>query len=143
MEVVMKKHTMVMTAMMAVVFTTGVMAQTYSFSYISRAENGKKNYTMGLRSSNQGLAESAMMQVAKIKMIAPTASFEDVKNIIDSLSVYGDTPSVRYKAYLASNVCGNPTWFEKKAYLGYQDNDEFFAAVAAQLQERILGSRAN
>ncbi len=139
----MKKHTIVMTAMMAVVFTTGAMAQTYSSSYISKAENGKKNYTMGLRSSNQGLAESAMMQVAKIKMIAPTARFEDVKNVIDSLSVRGDTPSVRYKAYLASNVCENPTWFAKKECSGYQDNDEFFAAVAAQLQERILGSRAN
>lgn len=143
MEVVMKKHTMVMTAMMAMVFTSGMMAQTYSSSNNSKLESGKKNYMMGLRSSNQGLTESAMMQVAKIKMIAPTARFEDVKNVIDSLSVYGDTPSVRYKAYLASNVCENPTWFAKKAYSWYQDNDEFFAAVATQLQERILGSRAN
>ncbi len=134
---------MVMTAMMAVVFTTGVMAQTYSSSNSSKAERGKTNYMMGLRSSNQGLVESSMMQVAKIKMITPAARFEDVKNVIDSLSIYGDTPSVRYKAYLASNVCENPTWFAKKAYSGYQDNDEFFAAVAAQLQERILGSRAN
>lgn len=139
----MKKHTIVMTAMMAVVFTSGLMAQTYSPSNNLKAESGKKNYMMGLRSSNQGLSESAMMQVAKIKMIAPTARFEDVKNVIDSLSVNGDTPSVRYKAYLASNVCENPTWFAKKAYTEYQDNDEFFASVAAQLQERILGSGTN
>jgi hypothetical protein len=143
MEVVMKKHTMVMTAMMAVVFTTGVMAQTYSSFNSSKMESGKKNYMMGLRSSNHGLVESAMMQVARIKMIAPTARFEDVKNVIDSLSIYGDTPSVRYKAYLASNVCENPTWFAEKAYSGYRYNEEFFAAVAVQLQERILGSRAN
>ena len=143
MEVVMKNHTMVMTAMMAVVFTAGVMAQANSSSNSSKMESGKKNYMMGLRSSNQGLVESAMMQVAKIKMIVPAARFEDVKNVIDSLSIYGDTPSVRYKAYLASNVCENPAWFAGKAYSGYQYNEEFFAAVAAQLQERILGSRAN
>ncbi len=143
MEVVMKKHTMVMTAMMTVVFTSAMMAQTYSSSNISKAERGKKNYMMGLRSSNQGLVESAMMQVAKIKMIAPTARFEDVKNVIDSLSVYGDTPSVRYKAYLAANVCDNPTWFAKEGYNPEEDVDEFFGLVAVQLQERILGSRAN
>ena len=139
----MKKHTMVMTAMMAVAFTTGMMAQTYNSSDYSKAERGKKNYIMGLRSSNQGLVESATMQAAKIKLVVPTAHFEDVKNVIDSLSVYGDTPSIRYKAYLASNVFENPTWFAAKAYAGYQDTDEFFAAVAVQLQERILGSRAN
>lgn len=139
----MKKHTMVMTAMMAVIVTSGVMAQTQNASFNSRADNGKKNYMMALRSDNHGLVESATMQMTKIKLTVPTARFEDVKNVIDSLSVYGDTPSIRYKAYLASNVFENPTWFAAKAYSGYQDTNEFFAAVAAQLQERILGSRAN
>ena len=128
---------------MAAVFTSGMMAQTNNSSIASKAERGKKNYMMGIRSSNQGLSESALMQAAKVKITLPTARYEDVKNVIDSLSVYGGTPSVRYKAYLASTVFENPTWFAKKAYEGYQDDDEFFAAVAAQLQERTLGSRAN
>lgn len=143
MEVVMKKHTMVMTAMIAVVITSGMMAQTQYTSYESKVDKGKKNYLMALRTANQGLRESAMMQVAKIRITATAARIEDVRSVIDSLSVYGDTPSVRYKAYLASIVCENPTWFAKKAYLGYEDNDKFFAAVAAQLQERILGLRTN
>ena len=143
MEVVMKKHTMVIAAMMAAVFTSGMMAQTTNSSVASRTEKGKKNYIMGLRSSNQGLAESSMMQSAKVIMTVPVARYEDVKNVIDSLSVYGGSPSIRYKAYLASSVFENPTWFAKKAYTAYEDTDEFFAAVAAQLQERILGSRAN
>ncbi len=132
-----------MTAMMAVVFTTGVMAQTDSFSNSSKMENGKKNYIMGLRSSNQGLVESAMMQVAKIKMLHPDANIEEIKDVIDNLSIKGNAPSVRYKAYLASNVCDNPTWFAKKGYNSDEDVDEFFVSVAAQLQARVLGSRTN
>ena len=139
----MKKHTMIMAAMMMVVFTSGMIAQSQASSYESKIKKGKNNYLMGLRSDNHGLVESAMMQVAKVKIIFPATRFEDVKNVIDSLAVYGDTPSVRYKAYLTSAVYANPTLFAKDAYSGYQDNDEFFAAVAAQMQERVLGSRAN
>jgi hypothetical protein len=139
----MKKHTMVTVAMMVTIFAIGAMAQTRTASFDSRVESGKRNYIMALRSGNQGLMESATMQVAKLRMIAPTTRLEDVKNIIDSLAVYGDTPSIRYKAYLAGTVFENPTWFSKKAYSGYQDHDEFFAAVSAQLQEKVLGSRAN
>lgn len=139
----MKKRTMVIAAMMAVTFATGAMAQTRTASYNSRVDSGKRNYLMALRSSNRGLVESATMQVAKLRVIAPTARLEDVKNVIDSLAVYGGTPSIRYKAYLAGIVFENPTWFAKNAYSGDQDHDEFFAAVSAQLQEKVLGSRAN
>lgn len=139
----MKKYTMVMTAMMAVIVTSGVMAQTQNASFNSRVDNGKRNYMMALRSDNHGLVESATMQAAKLRIIAPTARLENVKNVIDSLAVYGSTPSIRYKAYLASIVFDNPSWFTKNAYSAYQDHDEFFAAVSVQLQERILGSRAN
>ena len=103
----------------------------------------KLNYLTGLRSENVGLKESSMMQTAKIKMLYPDASFEDIKNVDDSLTVNGNTPSIRYKAYLASNVLENPTWFAKKDHQSFEDPDHFFASVASQLQERILGSRTN
>jgi hypothetical protein len=104
-------------------------------------DQGMKNLLAGLRSENRGLTESAMMQVAKIKILYPGANVAETKNVIDSLSIHATIPSVRYKAYLASNVCDNPTWFAKRSNIEYEN--EFFESVAAQLQERILGSRTN
>ena len=140
----MKKHTMIGIVVAAVVFSSGAFAQDQSSAkYDCKSDKVKLNYLMGLRSSNQGLSESAMWQTARIKMLYPDANFEDVKQVADSLTVSGKTPSIRYKAYLASNVFDNPTWFAKRNHVNYEDGDQFFASVAAQLQERILGSRTN
>ena len=140
----MKKHTMIAIVIAAVVGYAGAFAQDQSTGkYDCKSDKVKLNYLMGIRSENQGLSESAMWQTAKIKMLYPNADFADVKQVADSLTVNGKTPSIRYKAYLASNVFDNPTWFAKRAQKNYEDGDEFFGAIAAQLQERILGSRTN
>jgi hypothetical protein len=129
--------------MMAAVFFSGIIAEAHTPSLNSKLDNAKKNYLMGIRSTNQGLVESAMMQVAKIKIAYRASDFAEVKNVIDSLSVNATNPSIRYKAYLASNVCDNPTWFPHKDYAGHQDVNEFFESVAEQLQARVIGSRTN
>ena len=145
----MKKHTMVMTAMLAIAAYTGVTAQglpaagtsSKSRAYDCRAEKALANLLTALRSENQGLTESAIMMVAEIKMLYPGNNIAETKDVIDSLSVHANVPSVRYKAYLASNVCDNPEWFAKKGNI--KSDGEFFDSVEAQLHERILSSRTD
>jgi hypothetical protein len=139
----MKKHTMIATVIAAMFFSAAVYSQEALQKHNCKTEIAKFNYLMGLRSENAGLSASAMMQTAKVKMLYPDVNFDEVKNVTDSIVVNGKTPSIRYMAYLASNVLENPTWFAKKDRQATQDPDEFFASVAAQLQERLLGSRTN
>jgi hypothetical protein len=145
----MKKHTMVMTAMLAIAAYTGVTAQglpagetsSKSRVYDCKVDHGLVNLLVALRSENQGLAESALMRAAEVKMFFPGSDIATTKNVIDSLSVHANVLSVRYKAYLASNVCDNPGWFAKMENI--QSEEKFFDLVAAQLHERILSSRTN
>ncbi|HTR82667.1 MAG TPA: hypothetical protein VMM58_13640 [Bacteroidota bacterium] len=146
----MKKHTTITMIAMAVAFNFEAFAQ-YPPSngtqpapkFDCTSKIAKMNYLMALRSENAGLAESSMMQAAEIKMLHPDADFAEIKNVTDSLATNGSTPSIRYKAYLASNVLDNPKWFAKKEHVPYETTDQFFASIAGQLQERLLGSRTN
>ena len=135
----MKKQTAVAIVMMVAMVSMAAASQ----STTKNIEAAGKNYVIGMRSGNQGLAESSLMQIAKIKMRYPRADFADAKHVIDSLAVNSTSPSVRYKAYLTSNVCDDPKWFAMKDHAAYADNDEFFSSVWSHMQERALGSRAN
>jgi hypothetical protein len=138
-----------MTAMLAIAAYTGAAAQALSAADASsnsrkhdcNVNKGIVNLTLALRSTNRGLTESAIMQVAELKILYPMTSIMEAKNVIDSLAIHANLPSVRYKAYLASNVCDNPEWFANKGNI--KSDNEFFESVDAQLHERILGSRTN
>jgi len=145
----MKKHTMILTVVMAIAAHAGAMAQETpsapgsSNARVSdfTADKWCANLKTALRSENQGLAESAIMQVAKMSITYPGNNIAETKGVVDSLAIHANVPSIRYKAYLASNVCENPEWFAKK--LTVKSEDEFFESVDSQLHERILGSRTN
>ena len=145
----MKKHTMILAAAMAITACAVTMAQENPSATASskarvsdcRADKWFANLKAALRSENLGLKESAIMRVAEIKMPYPGSNIAETKSVVDSLAIHANVPSIRYKAYLASNVCDNPEWFAKKVYV--KSDDEFFESVDSQLHERILSSRAN
>ena len=141
-EVIMKKHITIMVALTAVVIYGGVTGETLkSRVYDCKTEKAMVNLLVALRSENRGLTESAIMRVAEIKMLCPESNIGEVKEVIDSLTVHANVPSIRYKAYLASNVCDNPELFAKTGSI--ISEDEFFKSVDAQLHETVLGSRTN
>ena len=82
-----------------------------------------------------------MMRVAELKMFYPRTDIGETKDVIDSLCIHANVPSVRYKAYLASNVCDNPELFAKVG--DANSEDEFFDTVEAQLHKSIIGWRTN
>ncbi len=138
-----------MTAMVAIAVYTGVTAQglpaahasSKSRTYDCKVEKGLVNLLVALRSENRGLTESAILEVAELRILYPGSTMAETKDVIDSLSVHANVPSIRYKAYLASNVCDNPEWFANKGNI--KSDNEFFESVEAQLHETILDSRTN
>ena len=107
--------------------------------YDAKIDSGKKNYLMALRSGNKGLAESGLMFLSKIKIVAPSSDMNAVRPVVDSLMQHGASPSIRYKAYLTSWVFENPILYCSVDIRDKSNPDEFFGSVAQCLNALALG----
>lgn len=99
----------------------------------------RKNYKASLGSENDGVIESAIAHVVRMKMYLQAEDFSDLKGTIDWLAVSGRTPAIRYKAYLASLVLDNPGWFKEECCTEYAGTEEMFTALAKRLQQTLVG----
>ena len=116
------------------------------FSYFSNAESHQRvdlnraciNYCAGLKSGNEGVIESAIAHVVRMKMYLKDQSFCDLRAIMNSLAVYGPTPAIRYKAYLASLVLDNPAWFAEECNKEYRNPTELFTALSSRLEKTLV-----
>ncbi len=99
-----------------------------------------QNYVAGLKSGNDGVVESTLAHVIRMKMCRKTDDFCDVKAVVDGLAVAGPTPGIRYKAYLASLVLDNPAWFSEECDKEYAGPEELFTSLAKRLDQTLLGS---
>jgi hypothetical protein len=144
-EDVMNKKQMVLAVLMIGAIGTLSHAQTFfpvdqKYSSIEK-ERVDKSYAYSLRLSNDGLVESALAVVTMIKLDLPADEFSRIKNEIDFLALYGTTPVIRYKAYLAEAVFTNPEMFKDETVRQYSDPNAFFNALAQRMSKTLLTSR--
>lgn len=99
----------------------------------------KKNVMLGLHSNNNGVIESAMMLIAKIKMSEPSLKVTELQYVLDSLSVAHPSGAMRYKAFLTSNICSNPEWYSQENTAQTNEPEAFFIAVSQSLQKKMFG----
>ena len=140
------------TAVLALAIFTSVTLFTAVNSGFSKAPSGKfeamndrvekatKNYAEGLLSENVGVVESSIQRIAKMKLQIPTANTEELQKQLNRLSFAHPSATVRYKAYIASNICADPEWFAMEKSLVDVDEHEFFVHAAQRLQQRVFGS---
>lgn len=113
------------------------MFAAFSLSAQTLTDRSMKNYIAGLQSDNQGVAESCLMIVAKMKIEHPdwnTASFEKaVKNMIVSKS----NTANRYKLYLTSYILENPAAMKDVNFNGCEECDQFFLIAATKINQDL------
>jgi hypothetical protein len=144
----MKRTTIVTAALLAAATTAGFAQMSAERPYFPAAERYQnvntqsleRTFVFSLGSTNDGVVESAIAHVAKLKMELPNASMERVKAALGCLSVNGRTAGIRYRAYLAGLVFDDPKLFAKDASQNYANSEEFFAALSGRLQTELLGS---
>ena len=105
---------------------------------VTRLEKARKNFLASLNSENDGVAESALAQVAHMRAMLPGADLPDLEATVEELASTGRTPVIRYKAYLAGLVFANPRMFSQEITVDYASGDEFFTAIASRLQQTLL-----
>jgi hypothetical protein len=142
----MKTSSVILTAALVIGLTAGATAQGNGRAYISTSKNystekidkAAKNYTTSLNMENDGVVESALAQVAALKLVVPASEFAGLKARVAALVTSGRTPTVRYKASLALMVFENPEMFREIRGSHYSDGDQFFVALANRIQESLF-----
>ena len=108
----------------------------------AKLSQAKKNLLWTLKSDNDGVVESAIGQIAHMRVMVPLEDITDIEVALAQLANYGRTPAIRYKAYLATMVFANPGMFRQDVTKDYASSDEFLSAVASRLQQTVLGYSA-
>jgi hypothetical protein len=114
-----------------------------SLSSYQRADLGRieKSFLFCLDCEVDGVVESAIAELTRLKLIKTTAESERIQEKMADLSMSGRSPSVRYKAYLASVVFDNPLLFAAESGLPFTTQNELFSAIANRLAQSVLVMR--
>lgn len=102
-----------------------------------KIEFAKKNIKNGLLSDNDGVLESAMRLTAQIKLRYPATDVKELAAILDKISVSHPSGRVRYKAYIASNICSDPQWYNEDVRVAKATEEDFFRVASERLQQKL------
>ena len=98
----------------------------------------ERSFIFALDSDNNGVVESAIAHVARLKIEVPSARMERVKAVLGNLSVNGRTVGIRYRAYLAGLVFDDPALFAEAGVRNFDTSEQFFTALSGRLQNALL-----
>ncbi len=88
-----------------------------------------RNFGRALGLANEGVVESALSLVTKMKLDLPGEEFPLIMNELRYLAANSKTPKLRYMACLAEAVFYHPERFKDAPIRQYNDNDAFFTAL--------------
>ncbi len=109
----------------------------HSEEYIQAAT---ENYTLLLRSLNDGVVESAIAQLTYLRMGSPERDLTEAQSIIAKLAETGRTAAIRYKARLSLMVFDTPGLFAEGVDASPNEKDAFFLQISSKVQRTFLGS---
>ncbi len=140
----MKKLVVVAAATMLVAATT--MSQDGYFSSEARhktsdLDKASRRYMLCLKEPNQGVVQSALAHLVHMKLTVPATDFQAVEAEVKALSATSESPSIRYKAYLAGLVFENPAMFRSGSDADYNSPEELFSTIASRVQVTVLGKQ--
>jgi hypothetical protein len=125
-------------AMIAVIHFTAAQETTRKFSTTEeKIAFAKKNIRNGLLSDNAGVLESAMRLTAQMKLKYPATDVKELAALLDKISVSHSSGRVRYKAYIASNICNDPQWYAEDHRVTTATEEDFFRIASERLQQKL------
>lgn len=121
--------------------TAGEPAKKFA-STEKKIEFAKKNLMNGLKSGNTGVIESALRLTAQVKMLYPATDVSDLVRVINEISVEHPLGTTRYKAYIASNICSDPSWYSQEQNVITADDLDFFRTASTRLNEKLFSNNS-
>ena len=90
----------------------------------------KKNLLSSLHSTNPGVIESAMRITAQMKMRYQAAVVSELVNVMNKIWQGHPSGTMRYKAYIAMSICGNPEWYSNENTIAMAHDESFFKTAS-------------
>jgi len=106
----MKKYSTLLTALMVMAFSIDCFASADT----SIADKLTKRYLVGLNHSNEGVVESAIINVMKLKFYYPDADYSKIIGKLNQLTAEGSTKRMRIRSYVVNSYLEHPerfNWF--------------------------------
>jgi hypothetical protein len=137
----MKTYTIILALVLIATSTTH--SQDKTIRYFGGAERYRymnttvvdQRYLASLNNSNDGVVESALAHIARLKLEVPVSSDEFLSTRVADIAKTSSSPEIRYKAFLTGTVLNNPELFHTMELGQYDSPDELFAALASRLSE--------
>ena len=110
----------------------------------AKVEKAQAGLLQGLQSNCAGVVESAIFQIVKIKIDLRESDLAGFQKQISRLIVEGETPEVRYKAYIAHFFLDNPNLLFNSSHLpelqrlSDENRDHFFAILTEEVKQYML-----
>jgi len=96
------------------------------------------HYLVSLRHNLDAVTESALREVALIKLAQPGLEIPGVYDQICDLSEGGRSVAIRYKASLVRQVFDSPEMFVAEGWREYRTDEDVFTAISDRLQKNVL-----
>jgi hypothetical protein len=96
------------------------------------------HYLVSLRHNLDAVTESALREVALIKLAQPGLEIPGVYDQICDLSEGGRSVAIRYKASLVRQVFDSPEMFVAEGWREYRTDEDVFTAISDRLQKSVL-----
>lgn len=133
---------------MLVIFTSNLHSQ--DSSQTCSLEKVMDSYCRSLDHANQGVVESAIIQVMIMKNVHPDLDYGRLKSSLHGLIRQGATRAIKLKSYLALSYLENPDWFHwikendfKEAYLFFQRLDRQLDSQIGARPSSLIAESSN
>lgn len=112
--------------------------QSYRECDLARFE---RNFVSSLEYPADCIIEAGLAQVAMLKLAQPQTECNKLRRRVDELAIHGESPAIRYKAYLTSMVFDHPDLFVYEKYGEYESGEQLFTALAQRLEKEALATK--
>lgn len=133
----MLKSTKVMIAVLILSFTANLFAQNPS-SRKSVINQITTNSLYGLKSEYGSVVESTLFVILQVKDRYPNADYDKLIDRLNELAIEGKTPSIRYKAQLASLYFNYHDLFADIKFVEKENPDKYFKMIAEKIESQSI-----
>lgn len=102
-----------------------------------KVEKAYQSYLQSLNHPNNGVVESAIINIMKLKLVYPDLDYAKLTKKLETLAFEGDNKSIRYKAYIAANFLKHPARFDWIKPGTYEELNQFFTEYETKLEKQL------
>jgi hypothetical protein len=124
-----------MVVFLALVFSASVFANgpKKDEQYINKV---KSSYLKTLNSDYNSIVESSIFITMNVKNRYPSENYDELIEKLNELAVEGKTPTIRYKAQLASLYFNYQNLFEDINFTDKENPEKYFQQISEKLGQR-------